>query len=1037
MVWKVVGLIRSSWRTALVAALAIGLVGSTAPGVQAQTGQITGVVTDASSGAALGEVQIFVVGQTIGSLTRANGRYLILNVPAGTYQVAAQRIGFGQVTQSVTVTAGGAAVANFTMSTEALGLDEIVVTGTAGASRRREVGNAIAQVNIGNLPERPVSAVDILQGAAPGIDVMGSSGEAGQGRQIRLRGNSSISMTNQPIIYIDGIRMRSEALPIVNSLDTGSGRGARVSVSPLDNLNPSDIDRIEIIKGSAATTLYGTEASAGVIQVFTKRGSSGAPVWTAEVNQGTGWMQSFGAAGQDYLNMEHYMRDSWFGGGYEGGEYAVDCVTQDNDTEGYWGSENKTAEGACSWPGAVWLQNYSLSVRGGGEALQYFVSGQYQDDVYTLPNDELEKYNFRGNFTFTPVENLNIQWNTGYTNHWQSNTSTANNAQGITLNAFRQERNYWGSGDPTQIANAVEYDLKQTVERLSTGMTATYTPTSNLTNRFTIGYDFTQQEGRNLRPFGFLQFPQGSITNDTFQNRLLTFDYVGSYAFPITGSVNSTFSWGGQAVGDEDRRLQGYGEDFPGAGEPTVTSAALTFAQESRQKVWNAGFFFQNVFDISDKYFITGGIRVDGNSAFGEGFGLQAYPKVSAVWIISDEAFWSDAMGSIKLRTAYGQSGRAPGAFDAVRTWNPAGFAGLPAFTPSNLGNADLGPEVTAEWEFGVDGSWVNDRISAQFTYYNQTTTDALMNVSSIPSSGFTASQLKNVGKVGNTGIEFQLNGAPYQSRNWGVDLGLGITTNNSEVISLCSDPNDETTCIAEFSDLNGRIIEGYPAPVQFDKRVANPDAVDGTFVYACDDSDPENGILYPTLTDVGTGSCRADVPIGPQLPTRFVSPSITLRVPGNIILNARGEYRGGMWAEIDPIAVGRSVRSAICFPWYAGPAGLATGTTATLALKPETPNIWRERCTPSGADDNWYEADYFKLRTVSASIPVDFAFPDRVSNATLTIALQNAFDWYKEIPWYDTEIQGNDAALDDGIGGQTERIPSPATFRMSLRVTF
>jgi len=1019
-----------------VAALTIGLVGAAAPGVQAQ-GQITGVITDAQSGQALGEVQVFVVGQTIGSLTRANGRYLILNVPAGTYEVTAQRIGFGSVTQTVTVTSGGAAVANFEMSTQALGLDEIVVTGTAGASRRREVGNSIAQINMADVPQRSVSAVDILQGSAPGVDIVGASGEAGQGRQIRLRGNSSISMTNQPIIYIDGIRMRSDALPIVNSLDTGSGRGARVSVSPLDNLNPNDIDRIEIIKGSAATTLYGTEASAGVIQVFTKRGSTGAPIWTAEIQQGTGWMQSFGINGVDYLNMEHYMRDSWWGSGYEGGEFSVDCVTEENDTDGRWGNNNPTAEGACSWPGAIWLQNYSLSVRGGGEALQYFVSGQYQDDQYVLPNDELNKYNFRGNFTFTPVDNLNIQWNTGYTNHWQSNTSTANNAQGVTLNAFRQERNYWGTGDPTQIANAIDYDLKQTVERLSTGMTATYTPISNLTNRFTVGYDFTQQEGRNLRPFGFPQFPQGSITNDTYQNRLLTFDYVGSYSFPLTDGINSSFSWGGQAVGDEDRRLQGYGEDFPGAAEPTVSSAALTFAQESRQKVWNAGFFVQNVFDIQDKYFVTGGVRVDGNSAFGEGFGLQAYPKVSAVWVISDENFWADALGTVKLRAAYGQSGRAPGAFDAVRTWNPAGFAGSPAFTPSNLGNADLGPEVTAEYEFGFDASWLNDRLSTTFTYYNQTTTDALMNVSAIPSSGFTQSQLRNVGEVGNKGIELQVNASAYQSQDWGVDLGLGITTNNSEVISLCSDPNDETTCIAEFSDLNGRIIEGYPAPVQWDKRVANPEAVSGDWVYACDDSDPENGILYPSLTDVGDGTCRDNVPIGPQLPTHFVSPNLTLRVPGNITLSVRGEYRGGMVAEISPIPVGRSVRSAICFPYYVGPAGEATGTSATLELRPDTPDLWRERCTPSGADDNWFDADYFKLRAVSASVPVDFAFPDRVSNAVLTLTLQNAWSWYREIPYYDAEVQGNNAATDDGIGGQSERIPSPATFRMSLRVTF
>src|SRR5690606_15888985 len=247
------------------------------------------------------------------------------------------------------------------------------------------------------------------------------------------------------------------------------------------------------------------------------------------------------------------------------------------------------------------------------------------------------------------------------------------------------------------------------------------------TNRFTVGYDFTQQEGRNLRNFGFEQYPQGSLTTDMFQSRLLTFDYVGTYSFGITDAIRSNFSWGGQAVGDDERRLQAYGEDFPGAAVPTISSAAMTFAQESREKVWNAGFFFQNVFDISNKYFITAGVRVDGNSAFGSGFGLQVYPKVSGSWVVSDEDFWGEGLGSLKLRAAYGQSGRAPGAFDAIRTWEGVGFAGIPAFVPDNLGNPDLGPEVTAEWEFGLDGAWFQDRLSVVFTYYNQKTNDALM----------------------------------------------------------------------------------------------------------------------------------------------------------------------------------------------------------------------------------------------------------------------------------------------------------------------
>lgn len=967
-----------------------------ASAAEAQTGQVTGTVVDAQSRAGLGEAQIYVAGLQLGGLTRSDGRFLILNVPVGTHVLRAERIGYADMEQSITVTANGTVVADFSMESQALGLDEIVVTGAAGSARRREVGNSIAQINLADVQDRPVSTTSLLQGAAPGIEITGGDGQAGQGKQIRLRGNSSVGMSNQPIIYIDGVRMMGGAFPAVTTPGTTRGRGAFVTVSPLDNINPNDIERIEIIKGSAATTLFGTEASAGVIQVFTKRGSQGAPIWTAEMQQGTGWMQKFGANGADYMNMEHFMRDAWWGGGYEGGDLSGDCVTDDQRWEG----ANSNAAGACSWPGAQWYQTYSLSVRGGGQALQYFISGAYQDDQYTLPLDQLNKYNFQGNFTMTPATNLTVQWNTGYTNQWQMNTPSGNNLSGIELQTFRQERNYFSNGDPREIAKVLEYDFQQWIERLTTGVTLSYAPMQELTNRLTVGYDFAQQEARNRMNFGYWEFPDGSLVNDIFQQRLLTFDYVGTYRLGLTDGIRSSLSWGGQATGDDLRQVTALGQNFPGAAEPTISSASIKLAEETRQKVWNAGFFVQNVFDIQDKYFLTAGVRVDGNSAFGSGFGLQTYPKVSASWVVSDEGFWPTAGGSLKVRAAYGQSGRAPGAFDAVRTWNPVGFAGDPAFRPDNLGNPDLGPEITSEVEVGFDGSWINDRLAVGFTYYDQTTSDALMNVSAAPSLGFTQAQLQNVGKIANSGIEIQIDGSLLQADRWSVDVGLGIATNNSEVLDLGG--------VEEFNDLNGRIAEGHPVPVGWDRRVANPDEI-APFVY---ENDGEN------------------VFIGPLLPTHFVTPSLSVRLPGNVQLAARGEYRGGNFMEVNEISISRSVRSPLCFPYYQDPAN-------GITLRDDVPAIWRERCTPANGDDYWFDADYFKLRSLSLSVPMDFAFPESVSGATLTATLNNALDWYRDIPWYDPEVLGNNAANDDGIGAQSERTPAPATFRLSLRVIF
>jgi hypothetical protein len=214
--WNVVRIQLRRWvKKARLSDPLLGLVmtGLFAVGAAAQTGQIAGRVTSGESSSPVAEVQVYLATANLGALSRADGRFVILNVPAGTYDLRTQRIGFASTSESVTVTAGATLQVDISLTAQALGLDEIVVTGTAGASRRREVGNAITQINVTDLPERPVSVSNLLQASAPGIEVTAGGGEAGMGKTIRLRGIKSISQTNQPIIYIDGIRMMQGSQP--------------------------------------------------------------------------------------------------------------------------------------------------------------------------------------------------------------------------------------------------------------------------------------------------------------------------------------------------------------------------------------------------------------------------------------------------------------------------------------------------------------------------------------------------------------------------------------------------------------------------------------------------------------------------------------------------------------------------------------------------------------------------------------------------------------------------------------------------------
>jgi outer membrane receptor protein involved in Fe transport len=973
------------------AGLLIAVLVAAAPLAAQESGRIVGTVTDAQSGAPVGEAQVFVPGTGLGGLSRANGTYLILGVPAGQHNVRAERIGMSPVTQQVTVAAGQTAQANFQMTTQALGLDEIVVTGTAGAARRREVGSSINQINTAALPERQVQTTALLQASAPGIEVTGG-GSAGQGSKIRLRGVNSVNMNSDPIIYVDGVRIMSGAFAQVGSKDAPQ-RGANVTTSPLDMINAADIERVEIIKGSAATTLYGTEASAGVIQVFTRRGSQGAPVWTLESQQGTMWSQRFGYGDikNKYGDSSRFLyMEPWICTGF------LKC-----------GSDSPAS---FDYQPLAWTQVYSSSVRGGAQALQYFSSAEYMAEHGNTPNDDQDRWSVRGNFTYSPSSMLQFQWNTAYVNLAQSNSPQGNNAEGLELNVFRQNQNYFADANPELIQKMLSQSIKASTERFTTGGTGTFSPISDLTNRFTVGYDLSNKENRLIRPVGFPSWPTGTVLNSTFQKRVLTFDYVGTYAFGILENVRSSFSWGGQAIGDEDRWVEGYGLNFPGAAAPTVSSASTVQGYERRSKVWNAGFFFQNVFDVGNKYFVTVGMRVDGNSAFGTGFGLQLYPKVSGSWVASDESFWRPSWGTMKVRAAYGRSGRAPGAFDAVRTWSNQPLKGQVAFVPENLGNANLGPEVTGEFETGFDAAWLDDRIRATYTFYRQLTEDALLNVQQPPSLGFTNNQLENIGEIRNTGMEIGLDGSVLRGADWGWDLGVNVGLNESEVLSNPTRPQDV----------------GRPVRYTLQVLVRNPDAIPAV----------RGQVPNCTATTAAGVPClERDVFRGPDLPTKNVNLNTTVRMPFGVSLSARGEYRGGHFFNLNlPIAIPRSVRSPLCMPYYVD--------QETVTLRPDTPALWQARCTPTINQGYSIKADYFKLRSLTLTAPMNLLFPERIQNATLTLTLGNFWTWSEESPWgtYAFENFGNAGVNQEsaslGISGN-ERIPPPTTLRASLRVTF
>ena len=931
-------------------------VGSVAA-AQDGTGRVRGRVTNSATGAPVPSAQVLIAGDRQGALTGTDGTYLITGVAPGPRTVRVRALGYQVLEKSVAVTVGGTATADFSVVTAPVALNEIVVTGTAGSARKREVGNSIGQIKVSDIPEVPSNVSNLLAGRVAGVTVGGGVGNAGGGQAIRLRGSTSVSLTNQPLIYIDGVRTRSEEYPR-NGIFTGATqRGANSNSSPLNDINPDDIDRIEVVKGAAAATLFGTDAAAGVIQIFTKRGAPGTAKWNVQFNSGFSKLQKFGTAEAPLLFMDPFLRN--------GVRYGTQAQVSG-------GSSNN---------------------------IRYLLSVGVDNIAGVLPNDLERKYSLRSNLDFSPARKLNVSFNTAYTNDLINNTPAGNNAQGLTLNAFRRDRNYFASANPDTIRRVLTQQLNSNIDRLIMGVTSTYTPFTNISSRLTLGVDRAAVENRNVRPYGFPNAPLGIIQNQRWANTTLSVDWVNNLEHAFGSNLRGTFSFGSQYVSSAVGDVVAYSERFASPGEATVASGSLKNADENRQRVITGGVFVQSLIGLRDRYFLTVGARIDGNSAFGKDFGFQTYPKISGSWVVSDESFWKERLGTLKLRAAYGEAGRAPGAFASVQTWDAVGWGDQPAVRPSNRGNAQLGPERTSETELGFDQSLLSGRLNVDFTYFNAITKDALFAVNAAPSQGFLNSVLQNVGQLKKSGFEVSVNSALIDRDNFGINAGVNLSTNNSLVQSLGG--------VAPFGIGNnnvGWLAQNNPAPSVRGMLIRNPNAVGAA-------PDTVSNFLF-----------------GPSQPTRIVSGTLSLRTVRRITVSVRGEYQGGAFINEDASfqALSRSVQWPTCFSAYP-------------KITANQPITVRENLTCKAANVRStmfiFPADFFKLRDVTLTVPLGKLIP-KTSGSSFVFSAQNFFRRNYGMPLFDPEMSGN-----DGFNANpryiSEQIPAPAMFVTSLRVSF
>ncbi len=981
----------------LLHAAALSLLIAPLPLLAQATGMVQGKVTVEGIGRPLPQAQVGIVGLPMGTQTNEAGDYRLTGIPAGSRQVRVQRLGFAPATQQVTVVAGQTATLNFTIREAPVALEQVVVTAT-GDVRKKEIATSMATISATQLENAPVvSTQQMLSAQSPGVTVLANSGQPGAGGVIKLRGNNSISQGNNPIIYVDGVRIFSGNTPNVPN--------ARQNTLPLNDIRAEDIDRVEIVKGAAATTLYGTEASGGVIQIFTKRGQSGAPRWTGEIAVGTNDLESMKVHGDPSAVWLKQCRGPLLVG--------IDITNQatlGNEVP----FEDPTCPGSNKWIRTGRVQRYNTSVAGGSEAMQYYMGANLSDDEGAIPTSRNTTGGFRGNFTFRPRANLELGLNSSYQRGKVQWVPDGNLANGFLLNVGRGlAGNFRGAGCATGITNCmanINTLLIQTFTRSDhyiSGFSVNYSPIEDWTNRLSVGLDYNGAENRSLIPYGHPRSPLGSLSQGDFIRRFISIDYASTLRKQYRNIWVSSTSFGGQLFQDNlfDKRTQA--DDFAGPGQPTITSAARrTVGTDTRRKVVNAGLFAQEQLSWRDRAFLTLGVRVDGNSAFGEDFGLQTYPKVGLAYVISDHDFWPKTIETFKLRGAIGESGKAPGAFDAVRTWSPiAGDEAKPGFTPSQLGNPTLGPERTRELEVGVEASALAGRFAVDLTYFNTTTSDALIQVRYPPSQGFLNRQLENVGEIQNRGLEVKFDAGIIRSER--VDWRGRINFTN--IKSEATDLGDEA--LIGIGDRT-EVREGYPVPSLFTIKVLNP-----------------NEKAPPLFTS-------EDVFIGPTFPDKITGLGSTLTLWGKLTVDALGEFQYGGW-NINYVGY-QNANRGVWRPCYDAQKKLAAAAKGNAAAVADLTALERARCAIDRTVQNSAffaePTDFFRLRHVTLSYQVSPRWLPGTQGGTLTLSGRNL--------WLKTDYSGLDPESADQTDNTFSRreyyqLPQLRSFSLALRVNW
>ena len=1034
----------------------------------AQQGSISGRVTDADTGDPLVGANVLVVGTNLGAATDINGEYSISAVPAGAQRLNANYIGYASSSSNVDIAADGSATADFGLSVAALNLNEVIVTGTGTAVEKSKVGNSVGIVNMDALEDAPISSFsDILQGREKGVVMLPNGGLNGEGASIRIRGTSTLSQSNEPVIYIDGVR-----------LDNGSGgAGPGGKPSRLDEINPDAIDRIEILKGAAAASLYGTQAASGVIQIFTKQGSISKPQFSVEVETGT----------------SAYDKTRW----KENSGFARDQATATR-MAGLFNKSGLKPYEVISVPMVGWLydsgsrQGVSASVRGGAPGATYFASlrastsdGPYNESATLLgkpvgdANDKRDQFMASATLNIVPTDKLRLRLSTNYTFTDHNTIQNNNNIYGTTSLIMMgkpehaTENNATGSMAFASARETTHRQQNNEGDNTTISLQTSYRVMDGLNISGTFGMNSTLNKSTNLTPFGynvdnFMSYAtQGALSKGKIDKKVYSVDLKADYAGQL-GVISHESVLGFQTFQTVVKAMSGGGQQFPGPGLEVLGALGSNSAGSSFSEVVEAGVLAQTRIGYQDWLYTTFGIRNDANSAFGADFTTITYPRMNVSYIPTNQLGQLGPVSTARLRFAWGQAGQQPGAFDQFTTYLPWASEFGPGVSPGNVGNPALKPEISTEIEMGGEVGLLNDKLAFDFQYWSRDVKDALIQKQYPQSGGFYRTQVSNIGSLEASGWEIGVDASLIRNSNYSVDLYGSISYLEEKILKLNA---PEQKVGGSYPRYRNFLAEGWAPGTYFgakgswevDSNIKYPIDSDGDGVanteaellafFTSGGAGVRSGwnpvMASPTQADVDAGRAKGtgalDWYLGKPTPDYNANFGATIKVGKNWRINTMFESKFGNYGITNLTdafrkshgLIGRNTPDAA-----QGEADLMDPAKAGQA-RLDAANNWVRKylaLSPYSGLNTIEDGDFTRLRELSVAyvLSPEIAARFGARSVTLSFAARNLKIWtnYSGIDPELNSISRSDGGLNDFQQSiEAFGVPIPRTLNFSIKV--